>query len=144
MSSELLQLLQQEARVERDKVLAEARARAEQIGAAAKKEAEAILVEHRRRMEGARAQGRTQAASAASLQAAALLLQAKDEAIQSVFARATDELGRVAKDPTRRRGLFRLLIEEAAQGLPTKRGILEVSPGDAGTATDVSKEVGLA
>jgi V/A-type H+-transporting ATPase subunit E len=143
MTSELLQLLEQEARVERDKTLAEARARAEQILAAAQKEAEALQAEHRRRIEGLRAQARTQATSAASLKAAALLLQAKDEAIQSVFARATDELGRVAKDPARRRGLFRLLIEEAAQGLPTKRGILEVSPGDAGTATDVSKELGL-
>jgi V/A-type H+-transporting ATPase subunit E len=144
MTSELLQLLEQEARVERDKALAEARARAEQILAAAQKEAEALQAEHRRGIEGVRAQARTQAASAASLRAAALLLQAKDEAIQSVFARATEELGRVAKDPARRLGLFRLLIGEAAQGLPTKRGILEVGPGDAETAKDVGKELGLA
>ena len=95
-------------------------------------------------MEGARAQGRTQAASAASLQAAALLLQAKDEAIQSVFARAAEELERIGKDPARRRGLFRQLIEEAAQGLPTKGGILEVAPGDAEAAKDVCKDLGLA
>src|SRR5438132_9331297 len=99
MTSELLQLLEQEARVERDKTLAEARARAEQIVAAAQKEAEILQAEHRRRMEGVRAQARTQAVSAASLRAAARLLQAKDEAIQPGCARATDGLGRVANEP---------------------------------------------
>src|SRR5437879_1139624 len=144
MTSELLQLLEQEARVERDKTLAEARARAEQILAAAQKEVEVLQAEHRRRIEGLRAQARTQAASAASLRAAALLLQAKDEAIQSVFARAADELGRISKDPARRRGLFRQLIEEAAQGLPTKGGILEVAPGDAEVAKEVVRDLGFA
>lgn len=144
MSSELLQLLEQEARVERDKALGEARARVEQIVAAARKDAEGLRAEHRGRMEAERAQARTQAASAASLRAAALLLEAKDEAIQSVFARAADELGRASKDPARRGALYRLLIEESAQGLPTKRAILEVAPGDAGIAKEVCKDLGLA
>ncbi len=144
MSSELLRLLEQEAQSERDKALGEARARAEQIVASARQEAEAIRAEHRRRAEGERTQIRTQAASAASLRAAALLLQAKDEAIQAVFARATDELKRVSEDPARRRKLLRHLIEEAAEGLPANRAILEVAPGDAAPAKAVCRELGLA
>jgi vacuolar-type H+-ATPase subunit E/Vma4 len=88
MSSELIQLLEQEARVEKDKVLSEARARAEEILAAARREAEEIVAAARRRSEAERAQARTRASSAASLRASALLLEAKDKAIQGVFERA--------------------------------------------------------
>jgi len=143
MGSELIQLLEQEARVEKDKVLDDTRRRAEEILAAARKDAEEILTSTRRRLENERTQARTRAASAASLRAAALLLEAKDKAIQQVFERATAELRRASEDPSRRRALLRRLIEEAVQGIATQGATLEVPPGDAETATDVCRTLRL-
>jgi len=143
MGSELIQLLEQEARVERDKVLTEARTRAEEILAAARKDAEEILTSTRRRLEGERAQARTRAASSASLRAAALLLEAKDKAIQQVFERATAELTRASQDPTRRRAMLRHLLSEAVQGIATKGATLEVPPGDTEAAKEVCRALDL-
>jgi vacuolar-type H+-ATPase subunit E/Vma4 len=143
MSSELIQLLEQEARVEKDKVLGEARARAEEILAAAHGDAEEILAAARRRQENERAQARTRASSAASLRAAALLLEAKDKAIQEVFARAANELKRASEDPARRRAMLRNLLEEAAKGLTTQGATLEVPPGDGEAAREVCRALGL-
>jgi len=143
MGSELARLLEGEARVEKDKVLAEARARAEELLAAARKDAEELAAATRRRLENERAQAKTRAASAASLKAAAMLLEAKDKAIQAVFDRAAAELKRMSGDPARRRALLRNLLTEAAQGLETQGGTLDVPPGDAGIAQEISKEMGL-
>lgn len=143
MSSELIQLLEQEARVEKDKVLGEARARAEEILAAAHGDAEEILAAARRRQENERAQARTRASSAASLRAAALLLEAKDKAIQEVFARAADELKRASEDPARRRAMLRNLLEEATKGLTTQGATLEVPPGVGEAAREVCRALGL-
>jgi len=143
MGSELARLLEGEARVEKDKVLAEARARAEEILAAARKDAEELAAATRRRLEDERAQARTRATSAASLKAAAQLLEAKDKAIQEVFDRAAAELSRMSADPARRRTLLRTLLAEAAQGLEAQGGTLDVPPGDAGIAQEIAKEMGL-
>ena len=143
MSSELILLLEQEARVEKDKVLGDARKRAEEILAAARKDTEEILTSSRRRLESERTQARTRAASAASLRAAALMSEAKDQAIQRVFERAAAELKRVSEDPTRRRAILRQLLEEAVQGIATRGATLEVSPGDAEAAKDVAQTLGL-
>lgn len=143
MGSELARLLEGEARVEKDKVLAEARARAEELLAAARKDAEELAAATRRRLEDERAQARTRAASAASLKAAAMLLEAKDKAIQAVFDRAAAELKRMSADPSRRRALLRTLLAEAAQGLESQGGMLDVPPGDAGIAQEIAKEMGL-
>jgi len=143
MGSELARLLEGEARVEKDKVLAEARARAEELLAAARKDAEELAAATRRRLENERAQAKTRAASAASLKAAAMLLEAKDKAIQAVFDRAAAELKRMSGDPARRRALLRNLLTEAAQGLETQGGTLDVPPGDAGIAQEISKDMGL-
>ena len=143
MGSELARLLEGEARVEKDKVLAEARARTEELLVAARKDAEELAAAARRRLENERAQAKTRAASAASLKAAAMLLEAKDKAIQAVFDRAAAELTRMSEDPARRRALLRTLLAEAAQGLETQGGTLDVPPGDAGIAQETAKAMGL-
>ena len=143
MSSELIQLLEQEARVEKDKVLDEARARADEIVAAARREAEEILASARRRSESERAQSRTRASSAASLRAAALLLEAKDKAIREVFDRAQAELNRAASDPTRRRAMLRNLLREALEGVEAEGATVEVPVGDGAAAQEASRELGL-
>ena len=143
MGSELIQLLEQEARVEKDKVLADARTRAEEIVAAARKDAEEILASTRRRLESERTQARTRAASAASLRAAALMLEAKDQAIQQVFERATAELKRASEDPARRRAMLQHFLSEAVQGIVTQGATLEVPPGDGEAAKDVVRTLHL-
>jgi V/A-type H+/Na+-transporting ATPase subunit E len=142
MSSELIQLLEQEARVEKDKVLSEARARAEEILAAARREAEEIVASARQKSEAERAQSRTRAASAVSLRAAALLLEAKDHAIREVFERAESELARVSADPARRQAMLRNLLAEAMQGLETKGATVEVPVGDGPAARAACRDLG--
>jgi vacuolar-type H+-ATPase subunit E/Vma4 len=144
MGSELIHLLEQEAKAEKDGALAEARRRAEEILAAARKDAEEIAAESRRRVNAARAQIQARGVSTASLRAAALVLEAKDKAIQAVFARATEELTRASQDPARRRAMLRNLIAEAAEGLGDQRGTLEVPPGDAEAARAACQQLGLA
>ena len=139
MSSELIQLLEQEARVEKDKVLSEARARAEEILAAARREAEEIVATAGQKSEAERAQSRTRAASAASLRAAALSLEAKDQAIQEVFERAGSELGRVSADPARRQAMLRNLLTEAMRGLDTDGATVEVPVGDGAAAREACR-----
>jgi vacuolar-type H+-ATPase subunit E/Vma4 len=143
MGSELIQLLEQEARVEKDKVLDDAGKRAEEILAGARKDAEEILASTRLRLENERTQARTRAASAASLRAAALLLEAKDKAIQQVFERATADLRRAIEDPVRRPAVLRHLIEEAVQGIAGQGATLEVPRGDAETAKEICRTLGL-
>jgi vacuolar-type H+-ATPase subunit E/Vma4 len=143
MGSELIQLLEQEARVEKDKVLGDARKRAEEILAGARKDGEEIVTSTRRRLESDRTQARTRAASAASLRAAALLLEAKDKALQQVFDRATVELKRASEDPARRRTMLRHLLGEAVQGIATQGAALEVPPGDAEAAKEACRALHL-
>ena len=143
MGSELLQLLEREARVERDKVLSEAREKAQEIRAAAENDAAGISAETRRGLEGERAQILNRATSAASLRAAALVLEAKDQAIREVFQRAAEELKRASEDPERRRDMLRTLLAEAIQGLQTEGAILEVPRGDAEAAREICRALGL-
>ncbi|HLJ58660.1 MAG TPA: V-type ATP synthase subunit E [bacterium] len=143
MGSELSQLLEREARAEKDKALGEARARAEEILAAGRREAEEALAAGRHRLEGERAQEHARATSTASLRAAALVLAAKDEGIRAVFERAEAEVRAAAADPARRRAMIRALLREAARGVSGGRVAVEVSPGDADAAREVVRELGL-
>jgi vacuolar-type H+-ATPase subunit E/Vma4 len=144
MSSELIQLLEREAHVERDRALEDARRRAEEIRAAARREAEGILASTHQRLEEERRQAATRAESAVSLRAAALLLEAKDRAIQQVFERAAAEIARADEDPVRRHALLHHLLEEAALGIDTRGATLEVPPGDAEAAADAARTLHLA
>ena len=144
MSSELIQLLEREAHVERDRALEEAHRQAEEIRAAGQREAEEILASTHQRLEEERRQAATRAGSAASLRAAALLLEAKDRAIQQVFEQAAAEIARAGDDPARRRALLHHLLEEAAKGIDTRGATLEVPPGDAEAAADAARALNLA
>ncbi len=143
MGSELIHLLEEEARVEKDKVLAEARTKADAIPGAARRDAEEIVAEGKRRMEGERAQARVRATSTASLRAAAFILAAKDEAIRKVFEQAEAELRSAARDPERRRAMIHGLLREAVRGLPGGRVTIEVSPGDVQMVREACRELGV-
>ncbi len=143
MGSELLNVLEQEARAEQDTVLAEARAKADAALAAARREAEEIVAATQRRLAAEAARARTQAASTASLRAAALVLAAKDEGLRKVFDQAETELRQAAAHPARRRMMLREFLREAAQGLPPGRATVEVAPGDVAVVPEVCRELGL-
>jgi V/A-type H+/Na+-transporting ATPase subunit E len=143
MGSELLNLLEKEARAEQDKVLAEARAKADEILAAARREAEEIVAAAQRRLVAEAAQARTQAASTASLRAAALVLVAKDEALRKVFEQAEAELRAAAAHAARRRMMLREFLREAAQALPPGRAVVEAAPGDLAVVQELCRELGL-
>ena len=143
MGSELLNLLEQEARAEQDKSLGEARARAAEITAAARREAEEIFAANQRRLEAEAAQARTRATSTASLRAAALILAAKDEALRKVFEQVEAELRTAAAHPARRRAMLREFLREAAQGFPPGRAVVEVARGDVQVVQEVCRELGL-
>ncbi len=130
MATELSRLLETEAKGEKDKVLADARVRAEEILAAARRDADGFLEAARRRLATERTQEIARATSTASLRAAALVLAAKDEAIRTVFERAEADLRAAAADPVRRRAMIATFLGEAARDL-TPGHALEVSPGDA-------------
>jgi len=143
MGSELIQMLEQEAKAEHAKILTEAKTQADATLAAARREAEEILATGRRSLEVERNQARTRAASAASLKASALVLESKDREIQTAFERAEQELKRASADPARRKALLHNLIAEAAQGVASEGAVLEVPPGEAQVAKDVSAQLGL-
>lgn len=143
MGSELRNLLEKEAQAEQDKILAEARARAAEIVAAAQREAEEMAAVSKRRLEAEAAQDRTRATSTASLRASAQVLEAKDEALRTVFEDAEAELRRAAAHPARRRMMLREFLREAAQELPPGRAIVEVAPGDLPVIEELSRELGL-
>lgn len=142
MGTQLMQLLEQEARVEKDKALEEARAKAEEILAAASRETDEIEAEARRRVEAEQLQARARATSTASLRAAALVLAAKDEAIRTVFEQAEAELRTAAANPQRRAAVLRGLLREAAQGL-TGRVTVEAPGGDVHAVREACRELGL-
>lgn len=142
MGTQLMQLLEQEARVEKDQALKEAQAKAEEILAAASREADEIEAEARRRAEAEQTQARARATSTASLRAAAFVLAAKDEAIRKVFEQAEADLRAAAANPQRRAAVLRALLREAARGL-TGRLAVEAAGGDVQAVRDACRELGL-
>lgn len=143
MGTQLIQLLEQEARVEKDQVLNEAQAKAQEIAAAAARDADEIDAEARRRVDAEETQARARAASTASLRAAALVLAAKDEAIREVFEQAEADLRRAAGDPQRRGTVLRTLLREAAQDLGGGRVTVDVARGDVPAVQEACRELGL-
>ncbi len=143
MGSELIQLLEQEAQAEKDKILADERARLDEVLAAARREAEEILATSRQLVEEERARALTQARSTASLRAAATVLTAKDDVIRKVFEQAEAQIRAAAANAARRRTMLRDLLREALRGLPGGRVTVEVSPGDAQAVQEVCRELRL-
>jgi vacuolar-type H+-ATPase subunit E/Vma4 len=142
VGAQLIQLLEQEARVEKDQALQEAQAKAEEILAAAGREADEIEAAARQRVEAEQAQARARATSTASLRAAALVLAAKDDAIRKVFEQAEAGLRAAAGNPQRRAAVLRSLLREAAQGLGG-RVTVETSGGDVQAVRDAARDLGL-
>ena len=129
MGSELLALLEKEAAAERDRVLAEARAQAEEIRAAAEGQARQVVESQRQQKEAALRTSRVRAQGTASLQAQALLLEEKDRTITEVFRRAEEALDQVIGDRARYAQVLGRLIEEGLQGF-NGPVIIEAHPDD--------------
>lgn len=144
MGTQLIQLLEQEARAEKDQALQEAQAKAEEILAAAAREAGESEAAARQRVEVEQAQAQARATSTASLRAAALVLAAKDEAIRKVFEQAEAGLRAAAANPQRRAAVLKSLLREATRDLATGgRVTVEASRGDVQAVQDAARELGL-
>ena len=142
MTSELVAILEKEAAAEIERVLAEARAKAEQIGVQAQEEARSFLAAQRQRMDAERKAAQARAQSAAQVKASALVLQAKDQALADVFTGAEAELARVAQDKARYGAVLRGLIREAA-GRLAGRITVEANPRDLDLARQAVRELKL-
>lgn len=140
MNSELLQVVEQEARAESERLLSEARAQAERILAQAREQAEAIRQEHRQRLEAETLSAEARAQSAANLEAQAMLLEAKSRVMESLFTEAAGAMSKLL--PESRRQALKKLMAEAVQGIPGKVR-LEVSPSDVDAAKELAREMNL-
>ena len=142
MNSELITILERESAAEVARILAEASSRAEQI----EREAEAAVREYtdsqRQRLETERKAALAKAQSGAQVQAAALVLRAKDEAMADVFLRAEQVLLRVPQDRARSAAVLRGLLREAAANL-SGRLMVEVHPDDREAAAHAVRDLGL-
>jgi vacuolar-type H+-ATPase subunit E/Vma4 len=142
MNSELITILERESAAEVARILAEGKSRAEQI----EREAETAVREYtdtqRQRLETERKAALAKAQSGAQVQAAALVLRAKDEAMADVFLRAEQVLLRVPEDRARSAAVLRGLLREAAGNL-SGRLLVEVHPDDREAAAHAVRDLGL-
>jgi len=129
VASELIAILEKESAVEIERIVAGARAQAEQLMAQARDEAQAHLELQRQRLDAERKAAQVRALGAAQVRASALVLQAKDEALHEVFSAAADELARLQQDRARYGPILRGLIREASGAL-SGRITVEASPKD--------------
>ncbi len=129
MASELIAILEKESAVEIERIVAGARAQAEQLMAQARDEAQAHLELQRQRLDAERKAAQVRALGAAQVRASALVLQAKDEALHEVFSAAADELARLQQDRARYGPILRGLIREASGAL-SGRITVEANPKD--------------
>jgi len=143
MSSELITLLEREAAAERENILAEARAQTDTVVAEARRQAEEMLAAHKERLEAEARAARVRAQSTAHLRASSKVLQAKDEEIAQVFARAEAELARIPGDGQRYPAILRAFIDEGLGGLE-RAGVVTVNPADQSAAQALLKERGSA
>lgn len=142
MASELIDLLEREAEAERQRLLAEARERAEQLIQQAQAEAQALLDSQRRRVEAEVEAARVRARGVAQLRATSRVLEAKDRQLEEVFRRAAAELERIPRDPERYGRILRGLLREAAQGF-NGPVVVECPERDTAAAEAAARELGL-
>ena len=129
MSSELITILEKEAVGEIDRILGEARVQAERMVAEATRQAQEYLAAQRQQLEAEGQAAKVRALSAAQVRASALVLQAKDEALHEVLSVAEEELARVQQDKVRYGPILRGLIREASGAL-SGRMTVETNPKD--------------
>ncbi len=142
MASELIDLLEREAEAERQRLLAEARQRADQVRQQAEAEAQALLDAQRRRVAAAVEAARVRARGVARLRATSAVLEAKDAVLEEVFRRAQEELARVSQDPARYGSLLRGLLREAAEGFGGPV-VVECAEQDVRAVEAAARELGI-
>lgn len=132
-SPELVALLEREAAAEREQILNDARAQADAIRADARRAAEEYLSATRGRLEAEGRAALVKAQSTALLRSSALVLQAKEEAINLVFARAHDDLAALARDTQHYPAVLQAFIEESLGGI-AGHAVVTVNPADQAAA----------
>jgi len=142
MSSELITILEKEAAGEIDRILGEARVQAERMVAEATRQAQEYLAAQRQQLEAERQAAKVRALSAAQVRASALVLQAKDEALHEVLSVAEEELARVQQDKARYGPILRGLIREASGAL-SGRMTVEANPKDLDLAKQAVRDLKL-
>jgi len=142
MSSELITILEKEAAGEIDRILGEARVQAERMVAEATRQAQEYLAAQRQQLEAERQAAKVRALSAAQVRASALVLQAKDEALHEVLSVAEEELARVQQDKVRYGPILRGLIREASGAL-SGRMTVEANPKDLDLAKQAVRDLKL-
>jgi V/A-type H+-transporting ATPase subunit E len=142
MASELIRLLEREAEAERERILAEARERAEGIRNEAETEAAALLEAQRRRIASEVEAARVRAQGTATLRATSLVLEAKDEQIDRVFELARAELEWISHDPARYPAILRRLLQEAVDGFEG-RVVVECAESDVAAVEAMVRELGI-
>ncbi|TMJ03778.1 MAG: V-type ATP synthase subunit E [Bacillati bacterium ANGP1] len=142
MSSELITILEKEAVGEIDRILGEARVQAERMVAEATRQAQEYLAAQRQQLEAERQAAKVRALSAAQVRASALVLQAKDEALHEVLSVAEEELARVQQDKARYGPILRGLIREASGAL-SGRMTVEANPKDLDLAKQAVRDLKL-
>jgi V/A-type H+-transporting ATPase subunit E len=140
-TSEIIALLEREAAAEREQVLAEARERAEAIRAEARDQAAEVLAGTRARLEAEERAALVKAHSTARLRAASIVLQAKEEEISRVFARAGADLAGLVQNGQHYPLALRRFIEEGLRGMPG-RAVVLVNPSDRTAAEALVRERG--
>ncbi len=142
MASELIDLLEREAEAERQRILAEARQRAEELRRQAEADAHALLEAQRRRVAAEVEAARVRARGVAHLRASSAVLEAKDQVLEEVFRRAAEELDRVARDPARYGALLRGLLREAVAGFQGPV-VVECAEQDLHAVEAAARELGV-
>jgi len=142
MSSELITILEKEAVGEIDRILGEARVQAERMVAEATRQAQEYLAAQRQQLEAEGQAAKVRALSAAQVRASALVLQAKDEALHEVLSVAEEELARVQQDKVRYGPILRGLIREASGAL-SGRMTVEANPKDLDLAKQAVRDLKL-
>ncbi len=115
--SRIISVIEEDASREVERILGEARAKAEELKKAAEQEAqerrEEILKRGRREAERERAR----IIASARLKAKKQMLDAKEEAIQKVFSEVRKALEEISKDRKKYREVLKKLVAEAAESI---------------------------
>jgi len=140
MNSELLRVVEQEAEAERLRILEEARAQAQAIVSQAEARAAELRRDFQHRAQAEEAEALAKARSAADIEASAVVLMAKSQALDRIFDQALKAMKQLPAAENRQ--VLAALIREAAQQLgPGLK--LRVSPREVGAASEIVGELKL-
>jgi V/A-type H+-transporting ATPase subunit E len=142
MDSELIALLEQEAKAERERILGEAREAARRIVDQARAASAEEIVVLQRRASAEVEVARVRARATSNLRAAAVLLQAKDEMVAAVFTAAERALERAAAEGNRYEAILRGLLAEATRGTSGYL-VIECAEEDLAVVQAAARSLGL-